>query len=124
MRQFGESLSKLGIERVESVGKPFDPTVHESIQFEHHEAFAAGLVAKELQAGYRQGDSLLRPALVVVSKGPTPSNEPSNDPSNEPSKEPSKEPSEAPSDAASASDEPSKPAANESGGEQATDGDS
>lgn len=72
MKQFGEALGKLGIERVEAVGRPFDPTVHESIQYEHHDTIAAGLVSKELQAGYRQGDSLLRPALVVVSKGPEP----------------------------------------------------
>jgi molecular chaperone GrpE len=72
MKQFGEALAKLGIERVESVGKPFDPMLHESIQYDFHPTIAAGLVAQELQAGYRQGDALMRPALVVVSKGPSP----------------------------------------------------
>ncbi len=70
IKQFGEALGKLGLERVESVGTPFDPMLHESIQYEHHATIAAGLVSKELQAGYRQGNALMRPALVVVSKGP------------------------------------------------------
>lgn len=80
MKQFTEALGKLGIERLESLGKPFDPMFHESIQYEHHATLAAGLVAQELQAGYRQGDSLMRPALVVVSKGPAPADAPSSEP--------------------------------------------
>ncbi|MBM4356780.1 MAG: nucleotide exchange factor GrpE [Deltaproteobacteria bacterium] len=76
MKQFTEALGKLGIDRVETVGKPFDPMVHESIQYDHDPSIAAGLIAQELQAGYRQGDALLRPALVVVSKGPAPEETP------------------------------------------------
>ncbi len=70
MKQFAEAIGKLGIERVDAVGKAFDPTLHESIQYEHHPEIPAGMVALELQAGYRNGEQLLRPALVVVSKGP------------------------------------------------------
>lgn len=70
MKQFAEALARLGIERIDALGKPFDPMVHESIQYEHHAAIPAAHVSQELQAGYRQGESLLRPALVVVSKGP------------------------------------------------------
>ncbi len=76
VKHFVETLGKLGIERVESVGKPFDPMLHESIQYDHHDAIAAGLVAQELQPGYKLGDALLRPALVVVSKGPKPADDP------------------------------------------------
>ena len=75
IKQFGEALTKLGIERVDAVGKPFDPMLHESVQYEHHATLAAGLVSRELQAGYRQGDALMRPVLVVVSKGPLPEEE-------------------------------------------------
>jgi molecular chaperone GrpE len=71
-RQFIDTLSKLGIERVPALGLPFDPMVHESIQYEHSEEHAAGSVMTELQPGYRTGDMLLRPALVVVSRGPLP----------------------------------------------------
>jgi molecular chaperone GrpE len=97
MKQFGEALGKLGIERVQAVGQPFDPMLHESIQYDHHATIAAGLVAQELQPGYRQGESLLRPALVVVSKGPKPDEEPK--PAEEPQAEEAKPADDKPGDA-------------------------
>jgi molecular chaperone GrpE len=74
MRQFGQSLEKMGIKRVATVGIPFDPTQHEAIQHIESTEYAPGVVAAEVQAGYilgtSTGDQLLRAALVVVSKGP------------------------------------------------------
>jgi molecular chaperone GrpE len=67
-RQFVDVLGKLGIERVPSTGQPFDPAVHEAVQHSETDEFAPGVVAAELQAGYRMGDRVLRPALVVVAK--------------------------------------------------------
>ena len=69
-KQFLDVLGKIGIERVPAVGEGFDPNVHESIQYEHSDEHAAGVVMTELQPGYRMGKMLLRPALVVVSRGP------------------------------------------------------
>lgn len=75
-KQFIDTVGKIGVERVEAAGQPFDPTLHESIQYEPSDEVPAGHVLKELQPGYRMGEILLRPALVVVSKGPeTPSTE-------------------------------------------------
>jgi molecular chaperone GrpE len=68
-RLFQDTLRKLGIERVTSEGAPFDPSVHDGIQHEHAEV-PAGTVTRELQPGYRMENELLRPALVVVSRGP------------------------------------------------------
>ncbi|GMV14091.1 MAG: nucleotide exchange factor GrpE [Polyangiaceae bacterium] len=83
-RQFLDTLGKLGIERVQSVGQPFDPAVHEAIQHLESADHPAGVVLTEVQAGYRQAERLLRPALVVVSKGaPKPSESPA--PAEEPS---------------------------------------
>ncbi len=77
MRQFADTLGKIGIVRTEAIGKPFDPALHEAIQHLESAEFAAGTVMAEAQPGYRVGDRLLRPALVVVSKGPkVPENEP------------------------------------------------
>jgi molecular chaperone GrpE len=67
-RQFVDVLGKLGIERISSVGQPFDPAVHEAVQHLETNEFSPGSVAAELQAGYRTGDRVLRPALVVVAK--------------------------------------------------------
>lgn len=69
-KQLIDSISKLGIQRIESVGKPFDPSQHDGIQQAHSSEHDAGLVLAELQPGYRMGAELLRPALVVVSLGP------------------------------------------------------
>ena len=71
MRQFMDTLSKLGVERVESTGKSFDPAVHEAIQHQETADQQPGTVVSEVQAGYRAGDRLIRPAMVVVAKGPS-----------------------------------------------------
>lgn len=68
VRQFRDTLSRLGIERVESVGMPFDPSVHEAIQHLETSDYAPGSIAAEVQPGYKDGDRLVRPALVVVAK--------------------------------------------------------
>lgn len=70
MRQFLDTLGRLGIERVEAAGKPFDPALHEAIQTLVTSEFPPGTVASEVQAGYRMGDRLVRPAMVVVAKAP------------------------------------------------------
>jgi molecular chaperone GrpE len=69
LRQFQDALSGLGIERIAAEGKPFDPAAHEAVQHVESAEAAPGEVVKELQAGYRWQGRLLRPALVVVSKG-------------------------------------------------------
>jgi molecular chaperone GrpE len=70
VRQFTDTLGKLGVERVQTVGIPFDPSMHEAIQHLETTEFPAGTVAVEIQPGYRSNDRLLRPALVVVAKAP------------------------------------------------------
>lgn len=70
LRQFGDTLRRIGIERVPSVGQPFDPTVHEAIQHLESNEFPPGTIAAEVQAGYKTADRLVRPALVVVAKAP------------------------------------------------------
>ena len=70
MRQFQDTLGKLGVERIQAVGAPFDPAVHEAVQHLETAEHPPGSVAVELQAGYRAGDRVLRPAMVVVAKPP------------------------------------------------------
>jgi molecular chaperone GrpE len=69
LRQFQDALTSLGIERIAAEGSPFDPAAHEAVQHVETAEAAPGVVVKELQAGYRWQGRLLRPALVVVSKG-------------------------------------------------------
>ncbi len=70
LKHFLDTLTRLGIERVSSVGAPFDPALHEAIQHLETAEHPPGTIAIEAQPGYRQGDRLLRPALVVVAKAP------------------------------------------------------
>ena len=69
-RQFLDTLSKLGIERIKAQGTAFDPTFHEAVQQFETSEHPPGTVIHEVQAGYKQGDKLVRPAVVVVAKAP------------------------------------------------------
>lgn len=68
MRQFLDTLARLGVERVATVGLPFDPAVHEAVQQVESADLPPGSVAQELLAGYHVGDRLIRPAMVVVAR--------------------------------------------------------
>ena len=76
-RQFMTALERLEVTPVDAQGQPFDPNLHEAIGQEESDA-PTGQVVKVLQTGYKLGDRLLRPALVVVAKPrPLPPGEPS-----------------------------------------------
>jgi molecular chaperone GrpE len=70
LRMFTDTLARMGIERVRAVGEPFDPALHEAVQQMETTEHAPGTVAAEVQAGYRFGERLVRPAMVVVAKPP------------------------------------------------------
>jgi molecular chaperone GrpE len=70
MRQFHDAIGRLGIQRIDTEGAVFDPVVMEAIQQLETTDHPAGTVAAQVQAGYRIGERLIRPAMVVVSKGP------------------------------------------------------
>jgi molecular chaperone GrpE len=69
LKQFTDTLEKIGLRRIATVGQPFDPAVHEAIQHIASKDHPAGVVVAEVQPGYAMGDHLVRAALVVVSKG-------------------------------------------------------
>lgn len=69
-RQFLDTLSKIGIERIKAQGQPFDPAFHEAVQQFETSEHPPGTVMHEVQSGYKQGDKLVRPAIVVVAKAP------------------------------------------------------
>jgi molecular chaperone GrpE len=67
-RQFTDALGREGIVRVPTVGHPFDPSVHEAIQQVETGEHEPGTIIAEVQPVYRQGDRLLRAAMVVVAR--------------------------------------------------------
>jgi molecular chaperone GrpE len=68
LRQFADTLGRVGITKVETVGQQFDPSVHEAIQQIESDDHPAGTIVAEVQPGYTQGDRLVRAAMVVVAK--------------------------------------------------------
>uniref|UniRef100_A0A0E0K2B2 GrpE protein homolog n=1 Tax=Oryza punctata TaxID=4537 RepID=A0A0E0K2B2_ORYPU len=71
-KQFIEILNSLGVEDVETVGKPFDPMLHEAIMREESVEYEEGVILQEFRKGFKLGERLLRPAMVKVSAGPGP----------------------------------------------------
>ncbi|KZV40910.1 grpE protein, mitochondrial [Dorcoceras hygrometricum] len=69
-KQFVEIMRSLRVTAVPTVGKPFDPSVHEAIAREESHEFKEGIVIQEFRRGFLLGDRLLRPAMVKVSSGP------------------------------------------------------
>ena len=67
LRFFEDALSRLGVERVPTVGQPFDPSVHEAVQQVESEQ-SPGTVVSEMVAGYRLNGKLLRAAMVAVAR--------------------------------------------------------
>ena len=69
-KKFGDELAKLGVERIESVGQPFDEDLHEAMmqQPAPDADTASGTVLAEIQPGYRIGDRVVRHAQVIVAQ--------------------------------------------------------
>lgn len=67
LRQFLTAFERLDVTPIEAGGQPFDPNLHEAISQQESEQ-PPGTVVQVLQRGYKSGDRLLRPALVVVAK--------------------------------------------------------
>jgi molecular chaperone GrpE len=69
-RQLLDVLSKLGLTRIESVGKEFNPHFHHAIEKVETSEHPDGTVVGELLPGYIFQERVLRPAMVRVSSEP------------------------------------------------------
>jgi len=65
-----DTLKKMGLEPIDTVGKRFDPNQHEAVQREHTEEAEDQTILEELQRGYNFKGKLLRPAWVKVAVKP------------------------------------------------------
>ena len=65
--QFMTGLSDSGIEKIDKVGVPFDPNLHQSIEsIPTTDQSKDHTIEKILQAGYKMGDRIIRPARVNI----------------------------------------------------------
>jgi molecular chaperone GrpE len=66
-RKMWKTLEAAGVARVDQMGVPFDPHVHEAVTTRPADHPAKDhTVGAILQPGYRMGDALIRPARVIV----------------------------------------------------------
>ena len=66
-RQLADSLEKIGVEKIETVGKEFDPNIHEAIMQTPTDEHEDHSIIAELQTGYKLHDKTVRPAMVNVA---------------------------------------------------------
>jgi len=71
-RQLLDNLAKLGVERIEPVGKPFDPHLHQALDRAETADHADGTILQVFQPGYLFHGRVLRPAMVRVAVHPSP----------------------------------------------------
>lgn len=67
LRQFMDTLGKMGLEPVGVEGEPFDPNVHNAVMREDADGVEEETVTAVFQKGYKLGDKVLRPAMVKVA---------------------------------------------------------
>lgn len=68
-----DTLSKFSIEQISPLGLSFNPELHEAMVMQESPEHEPGTVIFVVQTGYSLSGRLIRPARVVVSKGPAPS---------------------------------------------------
>ena len=69
-RAMENAFAQIGIVKIETVGQILNPQFHNAIQMvdKPDDKTATNTIINELQPGYMFGDTVLRPAMVVVSK--------------------------------------------------------
>jgi molecular chaperone GrpE len=69
-KQLLDNITKLGVERVDPVGKPFDPHTHQAMDRTETREHADGAILQVYQPGYVFNGRVLRPAMVRVAVHP------------------------------------------------------
>jgi molecular chaperone GrpE len=67
LQQMGQLLGRHGIEAVEDLGRPFDPHRHEAVSVGYDPNRPDRTILEVTQRGYCRGDTVFRPAKVVVN---------------------------------------------------------
>jgi molecular chaperone GrpE len=76
-RELLKVLEKNGVTKFSPLGEKFDPNFHQAMFEVTDGSSPPGTVAQVIQAGYKIGERVLRPALVAVSKAPPKASQPS-----------------------------------------------
>lgn len=69
LKMLTSAMEKFGIQEVNPVGERFDPQYHQAMSMQESDEHPADTVVAVMQKGYTIHDRVLRPAMVMVSKG-------------------------------------------------------
>ncbi|MFT6448136.1 MAG: molecular chaperone GrpE [Oleispira sp.] len=69
LQGFLSTLTKFNVEAIDPQGEAFNPEFHQAMAMQENEEFAPNTVMAVMQKGYSLHGRLLRPAMVMVSKG-------------------------------------------------------
>lgn len=75
-KQLEQIFAELGVTRMQTIGEPFDPLMHEAISTEAHSTVPENHIIAEVESGYLLKGQLLKPAKVKVSTGQPQTNSP------------------------------------------------
>lgn len=67
VKQFAGELEKFGLKEIETIGKRFDPELHEAVSHIDDAAKSEQEIVEEYRKGYQIGNKVVRHALVVVA---------------------------------------------------------
>jgi len=70
-KQLVDNVARLGAERVEPIGKPFDPHTHQAMDRTETSEYPDGTILQVFQPGYVFHGRVLRPAMVRVAVHPS-----------------------------------------------------
>jgi molecular chaperone GrpE len=72
LKMFHDTLKRYQLEPIEPHGQPFNAEHHQAMAMQESADVEPNSVLKVFQKGYQLNGRLLRPAMVVVSKAPSP----------------------------------------------------
>lgn len=67
VKQFATALEKFGLKQIETIGKRFDPELHEAVSHIEDSTKGEQEIVEEYRKGYQIGTKVIRHALVVVA---------------------------------------------------------
>jgi molecular chaperone GrpE len=67
-KQLNDFMEKNGLERIETVGKQFDASLHEAMTSRSEEGKESGEILEEVMGGYKLNDKVIQAARVIVAE--------------------------------------------------------
>ena len=67
VKQFSDVLNKFGMEEIESVGKRFDPELHDAVSHIEDPNKGEQEIVEEYRKGYKIGTKVIRHSMVIVA---------------------------------------------------------